>query len=77
MPAKYDTIYKSDRVVLFDRIQLPVYINVKKYVEYQDDVISISQQQAIDIAFSRLCAELTAVTQDGDLVSKKIDEPAS
>ena len=73
MPIKYDTIYRKEQIVIFDTVKLPIYINSEEFIEYEDVLISISESEAVRLAFSRLEAELCAATSDSDIVSKNIE----
>lgn len=72
MPTKYDTIYKREEIILFDKVKLPVYIVSDRCYEYVESEISLSSEDAVKLAFSRLKSELAAATIDCELVSKSI-----
>ena len=73
MPAKYDTIYKKEQIILFHTVHLPVYINSESYIPYENRVIQISEEQAVELAFNRLKTEFFAVANDADVISKNIE----
>ncbi len=73
MPAKYDTIYKRNQILLFDTVRLPIYINSVCYVPYEDKVVKISEEQAVTLAFNRLESEFFAIVGDADVISKNIE----
>ena len=72
LPTKYDTIYKREEVILFDKVKLPVYVISDRYCEYADGEIYLSQEEAVKLAFTRLKSELAIATLDCELVSKSI-----
>ena len=72
MPTKYDTIYKREEIILFDKVKLPVYIVSDRCYEYEESEISLSGEDVVRLAFSRLKSELAAATIDCELVSKNI-----
>lgn len=72
MPNKYDTIYKREQVVIFNKVKLPIYITSKRYCEYHDELVHLSESEAVKLAFSRLKAELASATIDCALASKSI-----
>ena len=72
LPTKYDTIYKREEIIIFDKVKLPIYIVSDRYCEYAERDISLSKEDAVKLAFSRLKSELAAATSDCELVSKNI-----
>lgn len=72
MPDKYDTIYKREQLVIFNKVKLPIYITSQRYCEYQDELVYLSEPEAVKLAFSRLKAELAASTVGCTLASKSI-----
>ena len=73
MPAKYDTIYKRNQILLFDTVRLPIYINSVCCAPYEDKIVEISEEQAVTLAFNRLESEFFAIVGDADVISKNIE----
>ncbi len=72
MPTKYDTIYRRQRITLFNKIKLPIFINREYFCEYYEKEISLSEDEAVKLAFSRLKSELASLTTDCELISKNV-----
>jgi similar to stage IV sporulation protein len=73
MPSKYDTIYRRERITLFDKIKLPIFINREYFCEYEEKEISLSENEAVKLAFSRLKSALALLTYNCELISKSIE----
>ena len=73
MPSKYDTIYRRERITLFNRIKLPIFVNREYFCEYEEREISLSENEAVKLAFSRLKSELASLTCNCELISKSIE----
>jgi similar to stage IV sporulation protein len=72
MPTKYDTIYRRERLTLFNKVKLPIFIYREYFCEYYEKEISLSEEEAVKLAFSRLKSELASLTVDCELISEAI-----
>ena len=69
--AKYDKIVLSEKVTLYDRISLPIYIVRTRYKEYEWREIEVSLEQAKSAALDKL-HEITAKMTGAQIVSQAI-----
>ena len=68
----YDTIEKSEQIMIFGKISLPINTLTKTYYVYELKEIIITPAQAVDIAFAELRGELDKELKNAEMISKNV-----
>lgn len=69
---KYDTIVKKEKLCLLGISQIPFETVTTTYYEYRLEEVTLSMQEAVDLAFVELRQEMDAVLKDCELISKNV-----
>ena len=67
----YDTIYKIEQLCFPDGTRLPLKCHTTTYLSYTYESLKRSPEQAIDIAYSELDAQISEIINDGATILKK------
>ena len=67
--AKYDTIIENRQIVLFDVIELPVWVETVTVSEYSEEVINLSEEAARAKATAQYRDKLKDIAEDSDILS--------
>ncbi len=68
----YDKIEKKERLVLFGKIELPVWINKTEYREYKEYDSELTPEESLVGAKIKLRKLMDDVLRDAELISKKV-----
>ncbi|MBO5375148.1 MAG: sporulation protein YqfD, partial [Clostridia bacterium] len=67
-----DKIERKEKLCLFGAIELPIEITTTYFKEYETVEVTHTYSQTVDLAFSKLRAEMDIQTKDAELISKKL-----
>ncbi|MBE6643586.1 MAG: hypothetical protein E7615_08030 [Ruminococcaceae bacterium] len=69
---KYDTVTDRERLVLFDRIKLPMILNKTTVKEYKESYITLTEDEARNEAEKRLTELMAEELLDADILERKV-----
>ena len=67
-----DTIEKTDKIKLFNAIDLPIYRSTTTIYEYKYEDVIYSKKQAVDLAFKELRGKMDNILENSELISKNV-----
>lgn len=70
--AEYDIIKRKEQLVLFNRIALPIFIERNERVMYSIHAVTLTEEEAVRMAFSGLRVEMASRLADAEVVAEKI-----
>ncbi len=67
---KYDTIVRERKLFLFGTVELPIFVTVTTYKEYEETPITLSRNDAYQKALQEINAQIEESLSDADILSK-------
>ena len=70
---KYDTIVNKEKLYLFGKIELPIYVVTVTHREYEDVPITLSENEALARALADISAQSSQTLAEAEILSRKTD----
>lgn len=67
-----DTIEKTEQIMLFNKVKLPIYCTTTLFYEYEYQDVIYTKEQVVDLAFKKLREKMDIELQNAELISKNI-----
>ena len=70
--AEYDIIKRKEQIVLLGGIALPIYIERYERIPYTVRAVTLTEEEAVRMAFGRLRAEMAARFSEAEIVAEQV-----